>query len=367
VVNISDPGGTFVHQDIFFSDGYTLVSEEVNDTNFIKINFRLDLINSGNPINPDDKCDILTSFNDLGFYSVFGFIDSRDLITESGEFEISLFDDNPDLASLVFNDPRINISTSNSVGIPMEIELDSVIATSSRDGSTIELAFTEGHPFVIGAPGIDQMGERVETEININKNTSNINELLASAPSKITYKIFARTEEGNMEDQHFILDTSKLDVALEILLPLDFKSSGFAFNDTLEFEVGEEGVDTSLIKFAQVSVTTLNELPLELELQVYLLDSTHALVDSIFDGDAIILGASEVDVQGNLTQAVEETNSIAFPAEKLEKLKDVAYMQVEARMITSGLGDQFVKLYSDYSLDFEISMSANFRINTREL
>ena len=367
VIDISDADGSFVDQQIFLSDGYVIQSAEVNDTNFVKINFRLDLINSGSPINPDDVCDIQTSFNDMDFYSVFGFIDSRNLITESGSFEIPLFEDNPDLASIIFNDPRINIFISSSVGIPMEVELDNVIAISSRDGSTVELSFSEGHPFLIDGPDINHMGERVESEISINNLTSNIDDLLASAPSEISYEITGRTAAGTINDQHFILDTSKLDLALEFLLPLDFKSAGFAFHDTLDFEVGEEGVDTSMIKLAQVSLTTVNELPIELEFQVYLLDINYAIIDSIFDGDAIILGASLVDDQGMLTQAVEETSSVTFTAEKLGKLQDVFYMRVEARMITSELGEQFVKIYSDYSLDFKLSMVANFRINTREL
>ncbi len=367
VIEISDAGGSFMDQQTFQLDGYLLQTTEVNDTSFIHINFKLDLINSGNPVNPDDFCSIQANFTNLGFYSVFGYIDSRDLITEGGSFEISIFEENPDLASIIFNDPRINIFTSSSVGIPLEVELSNVIATSSRDGSTVELVFTEGHPFQLSAPDIAQMGERVESEININKNTCNIDELLASAPSDITFSIIGRTAAGSGEDQHFILDTSKIDLALEILLPLDFKSTGFAFEDTMEFDVGEEGIDTSMIKLAQVSVTTLNELPIELALQVYLLDEFHEMVDSIFDQDVVILGASEVDVDGKLVQATEESNQVNFPAEKLGKLGEVRYMQVEARLITSELGDRFVKLYSDYTLDFEISMLANIRINTREL
>lgn len=366
MIEISDLSGTFVDQQIFQSDGYFLTVTEENDTSFI-IHFKLDLINSGNVINPDDECEILTSFENIGFYRAFGYVASRDLITEDGAFAITFFEENPDMASLIFNDPQINIYISNSLGIPMEVELDNVIATSSRDGSTIELAFTEGHPFQIDAPGIEEIGSRAESEVNINKNTCNIDELLASAPSEITYQIIGRTQAGTQDEEHFVLDTSVFDLELEFLLPMDFKSTGFAFEDTLEFEVGEEGVDTSLVKFAQVSVTTVNDLPIELELQVYLLDMSYAVLDSVFDADAVILGASQVDAQGKLTQATEEINSIIFPAEKLGKLEDVQYLQVVARMITSGAGQQFVKLYSDYELDFEISMFANLRINTREL
>ena len=153
VIEISDLSGSFVDQQIFLSDGYNLISRVENDTNYIQINFRLDLINSGNIINPDDQCEILTNFLDLDFYSVFGFIDSRDLITESGTFEIPLYSENPDLANLIFADPQLYIYISNSVGIPVEVEINQMTATSSIDGSTLDLVITEGHPFQILASG----------------------------------------------------------------------------------------------------------------------------------------------------------------------------------------------------------------------
>lgn len=366
VIEISDPGGSFDTTQVFLSDGYYIKNEEINDTNFVKINYRLDLINSGSIINPDDLCEILTNFNDMDFYSVFGYIDSRDLIEESGSFEISLFEENPDLAAIVFNDPRINILASNSIGIPMEVELDSVFATSSRDGSSLELSFTKGHPFLIGAPGIDQQGESVESAIGINKDSSNIDAILASTPSMISYKIIGRTEEGAVDDKHFILDDSKIDLSLEVLLPLDLKSSGYAFHDTLDFELTDT-VLINMIESAEVTVITRNELPIELGLQVYMMDINYVAFDSIFIDDNIILEASQVDDQGVLVQEMEEISKVTLSDDKVGKLQNATYLLVEARLITSEMGDKFVKFFSDYSLDFELSMSANFRINTREL
>ena len=366
VFEISDLTGDFTDQQIIIPDGYSLISTEIGDTSFVQINYKLELINSGNPVNPDDLCEILVSFENLDFYSVFGYIDSRNLINESGTVDIPLYADNPDLASLKFADPRINIYTASSVGIPFEVEFTNVIARAD-DGSSETLEFYEGHPFLIDAPDMGSIGTTVDTEININKETSNIDALLDIAPSSLSYEVTGRTEQGTEGDSHFVLDTSRFMLELEFLLPLDFKSTGFALKDTFDFEMGDEGVDTSLVKFAQVSVTTLNELPLELELQVYLLDFDHTIIDSIFGEDAVILGASQVDAQGILAQATEETNSVTFTTEKLGKLQEVYFMQVEARMITSELGDQFVKLFSQYMLDFEISILANFRINTREL
>lgn len=365
-IEIDDLSGGFIDSVIFSSDGFCIEPFVQNDTNMIQIDFDLALINSGNPINPDEQCVIKTSFLDLYFYGVYGYIDSRDLIDETGSVDIPLYADNPDLASLIFKDPRINLSTSSSVGIPFEVEFDSVIATAA-DGTEETLILDGGNLLNILAPKLDRIGDTVNTYIPINNTNSNIQDFLAIGPAGISYSVKGRTEPGTGDETHFILDISKFLLELEFLLPLDFKSSGFSLQDTLEFELGEDGIDTSLVKFAQVNMTTVNKLPIELMLQVYLLDETYAVIDSVFGADAVLLGASVVDTEGKLVQDTEETNSVIFPADKLGRLENVSYMLVEARMITSSGGEQFVKLYSHYSLDFKITMLANFRINTREL
>lgn len=366
VFEISDMSGGFIDQQIYNTDGYFLETSESNDTSYIEINFDLALINSGNPINPDDECEILTSFEDLDFYKVFGYIESRDLINEVGSIDIPLYENNPDLANLIFADPRINLFISNSVGVPMEVEMDSVIATSSRDGTRTELTFTGEYPFQIGAPTTEQMGERVESEININRNTSNIDELLASAPSHMTYNVIGRTSPDAGVSQHFVLDTSVLDLAMEFVMPLDFKCSEYSLEDTIEFGLGEEGIDTSFVRQLEIDLTTLNELPLQMEVQVYFMDGSYTVLDSLFTDMSVLLEAATVDADGKLLQAMEETNTAAFSSDKLGKLEDTAYAVIQARLLTSGGGDQFVKLYTHYTLDFELAIYGKFRLNTRE-
>ena len=108
-------------------------------------------------------------------------------------------------------------------------------------------------------------------------------------------------------------------------------------------------------------------MPVELDLQLLLLDDAHLVVDSVFEQEGVFLLSSEVDVDGKLLSASEQTNEVHFPAEKLGKLEQVRFMVVVARLVTSGQGEEYVKFYSNYSLDFEISLHASFRINTQEL
>jgi hypothetical protein len=363
---VDDTSGNFQISTSLPADSFLLDPLVRNDSNLIIMQFDLGMINSGYPINPGEFCRVQSSLHDANFYEAYGFIDTRDLIDQSGALEVPLWEEIPDLHSIEFADPRIEFTSSNSFGIPFAVDFDSVIATGA-EGEQVELLLDGGNTLEFLAPGMAQIGETVTTHILINNSTSNIQEFLATAPSSVSYKVKGHTSVTGDDTTHFVLDQSQLDISIEFLLPMDFKSTGFAMSDTMNFELSEEGIDTSMVKNAEVSITTLNELPLELMLQVLLLDTNYAVVDSVFDDNAPILAAALVDSDGITTEGAEETNTIEFPAEKLGKLDRVLYMQVRARLLTSNNGSQFVKLYTRYTLDFEISMKANVRINTRKL
>jgi hypothetical protein len=362
----SDVSGIFENTARVLTDYYFIETFEKGDSNVIQIDFDLALTNSGNPVDPDDLCQIDLNFLDMGFYSVYGYIDSRNTFTESGSLEIPFYAENPDLAAVKFADPRINVFTTNFVGVPSVVTLNSLIS-NGLDGSTVTLEFYQGHPFIVSAPNLSEIGSSVSDEFHINRETSNFNELLSNTPTYLSYTVSGSTQQGTGDESHFALDTSRLIVETEFLLPLDFRSTRIAMEDTMEFEMGAPGIDTSMVRQVKLTMSTVNELPIKLDLQVYLLDEFYQVLDSVFGENVVILAASEVDQEGKLIQAGEEANTAIFPAEKLGKLEEIRYLQVQARMNTSELGSKDVKLYSDYSLDFKLSLFADLFINSREL
>jgi len=301
---------------------------------------------------------------DLGFYELYGYVDPDEVVTESGVLDIPIYADFPELTHLKVADPRINIFTESSLGIPFELTLDSVIATA-EDASTETLEIYEGHPFIIPAPTIDMVGETAYGEFYINNQTSNFQDLLNIAPHTLSYK--ATGDIGSQSQSHFLLDTSRFMTEMEFMLPLDLAFTEYSLSDTMEFELGEDGIDTSLVKKVVINLSTVNELPIELGLLVYLLDASSTVLDSLFDGDPVFLASSAVDEDGKLMFASETNHSIDFPAEKMGSLEDTEYLWIKARMVTAKSGVPFVKFYTDYSLDFEVSFYAELRINTREL
>lgn len=361
---ISDASGNYSWTESVDLDGYFLKADQQGDSSVFRLDYDFAVINSGNPVNPGDYCEVISSFLDMGFYELYGYVDPDEVVTESGELDIPIYADFPELSNLKVADPRINIFTGSSMGIPFELTLDSVIATA-EDGSTETLEIYEGHSFIIPAPDLDGIGETEYGEFYINNQTSNIQDLLNIAPHTLSYR--ATGNIGTQSQSHFLLDTSRFMTEVEFLLPLDLSITEFTLTDTLEFEPGEEGIDTSLIKHVVINLSTVNELPLELGLQVYLLDGSSMVLDSLFNGDPVFLSSSEVDSEGKLRLASEDSHSVDFPAEKMGVLEETEYIWIEARMVTAESGVPLVKFYSDYTLDFEISFYAEFKINSREL
>jgi len=362
-IMISETDGSFIWTDHLDLDSYYLTTDKMGDSVVFRMDYDLALINSGSPISPGDHCEINSNFLDMSFYSIYGLIDPGQIVSESGVLDIPIYADVPELSHLKLADPRINIFTENSLGLPFELELDSVIATAT-DGTTATLVLNE-HPFKIPAPDIAHVGETAYGEININNQTSNFQDLLNIAPSTLSYRVKGGLDQDYLD--HFVLDTSRFMVEAEFMLPLDLSFSEYALMDTFDFELGEDGIDTAIVKDVVISVSTINELPIELGLQIYMLDESYVVLDSVFDDDSVFLPSSEVDSEGKLLSASENKNSISFHTERLGSLEEVRFLKIEATLLTSGSGNQFVKFYSDYSLDFEISVYANLRINTREL
>lgn len=361
---ISDASGTYTWSESVDLDGYFLKTDQQGDSSVFRMDYDFALINSGNPVNPGDFCEINSNFLDMSFYELYGMVDPDEIVTESGVLDISIYADYPELTHLKLADPRISISTESSLGIPFELVLDSVIGTA-EDGSTETLELYEGHPFIIPAPTIDMIGETAYGAFYINNQTSNIQDLLNIAPHTLSYKVLG--DIGSQNPSHFLLDTSRFMTELEFLVPLDLAFTEYSLSDTLEFALGEEGVDTSFVKNVVIKLATVNELPIELGLQVYLLDISENILDSLFNGDPVFLASSEVDSEGKLLHASESSHNIDFPAEKLGTLEETEYIWIKARMHTAESGVPFVKFYSDYSLDFDISFFAELRINSGEL
>ncbi|MFZ5941955.1 MAG: hypothetical protein ACOYXB_15410 [Bacteroidota bacterium] len=362
-IKISSADGSFAFNDNYSMADYSLhFLGKGNDSIYLPVDYELFLINSGAGIGPGEECFITMSFEQMDFRNVYGLIGQKEVLNEHIDLTIDFYDVVADLANIYFYDPQMNIYALNSYGVPVELELRDVFAYSEAHGTTTQLTFTDGGIFSIDAPDIEAIGTTVESVFMVNRSTSNIDEFLASSPNQVYFDMVANTIETTTEN--FLTDSSYLTLIVEVEMPMWLRSDGYTIRDTIEEINLEEtlGGDLSFIEEARLKLNTVNEWPLEVEIQVYFHDQDMNLIDSLFADPLPVLAASNVNGDGELLTPTAMQNLVVYSGSDLMNLKDARFIVFKAHAITSDDGTSYVKLLSDYKVKYDLSLQADFRL-----
>ncbi len=369
---ISEPDGMYDSLSTYPMEGYTLYVQEDAGTAFLRINYNLTLIKeAGNGVTLGDRADIETSFDDMEFSHIYGFVSDREVLNVNQTLSLGFFDIASALKDITLKAPEFNLHVDNSYGIPMEIDLSNITARSTSEGTTLPLIFDHDSlkTFNVDAPSIEQLGQTVNSIHYINGDNSNLEEILASSPNKLDFDIIANT--GTTPGvQNFILDTSKMDIIIEVVLPMWLQTGGYTMQDTIDMDIGSIVGDLNFVDSAWITMKYVNELPLEVRLQGYFLNSAEVVLDSLFsEGTVALLEAAQVDENGEIVEELltEETFVIEMTGEQMANLSDATLLWFKADASTTDNGTKFVKFYSHYELSYKLFIEAYFSINTTEM
>jgi hypothetical protein len=369
---ISQEDGTFEQFSDYDLSGYKMVMDLVNDKAVAVINFNLTLIKSAAGISVDEEAAAILTFEDIKFSSVFGHIAPREITDINETIEIVFFNSLDEVPEIYFADPQFNITVHNSFGIPISLEINTFTTRSFIDGTFSDLIFKNDtmNPYHVDAPTIDQLGQVVSTERHFNKATTNIDELLSTVPDRIDLSFTASS--GNppgSTDQNFLLDTSKIELEAEVVLPIWFSTTGYTLRDTLDIALDSLLANLDFIESLGFRLTTTNQWPLELSAQIYFLNNLDERIDSLFEDQTVIIDADPIDAEGALDNSLLAPHivEVQIAAEELEDLEDATTMMLVIKAITAEDGDRTVKFYSMYMLDYQLSVNADFRVNSSEI
>ncbi len=372
VVQISSADGSFTMNKLIDVAGYDLYFDNsLPDSTLLPVNFELKLINSGAPINAGETCEITMNFSDLDFFAAFGYIGDYQFLSDSGEIELEFFKEFPE-GNIRFENPQFIFNIRNSFGVPIQGELFNLSGTSTESGQTVDIAFDPGYmPFTVEAPSLTEIGQSKFTVFTVSGENSTIPDAIEIKPDLVTYGVRAGADPGSAtERNHFVLDTSRIDVDYEIVVPLWLSASGLSFEeDSMDFDFEEDFGDVSdHLNSLTFRVEVDNWLPLDVDLQVYFLDELYTMVDSLFDSPERILGSdpASLDADGKITSPENKVTEIVFEKDDLDKLTPAKFMKLSLALATTDQGVPSVKIYSFYTIDFNLAIRANFRLNSRD-
>lgn len=299
---------------------------------------------------PDTLASVLLSIRDLEFTYAEGYLGN--FIHQGGRDTILIdFFDNWTQGNVYFDDPTVTFFIENSFGIPTRsiVNVFNIITVNDEILPLESPYVTNGINFPY--PTIDQVGQTKTERFVFNKGNSNIDVILGAGPVAVDYDVNALTNpDSDPNIRGFITDESYYRVRVEVELPLHGRAAGFAAADTLDLNLG----DLSEVDFATFQLYTLNELPLDVELQAYFLDEGGAVLDSLFSGRQLVVQGAPVDAAGFSSSSAGKVNEVAFSEARFSRIKNARKVALHGSFSTTNNQSQSIKVLADQNIRIKL-------------
>lgn len=322
-------------------------------TNTLTFAITATITDTGQPIDNTHSLDCSFAMSSLGFRGLFGNVDTRTFPLDTDSINVDVFGDES-TGSIEFLSPVVRLDVQNSFGLPVGFDIQN-ITVIEQDNSTTPLTgpavSAPANPYLLNGPSYSEIGQSLTTQIDINRENSNLAQLFSSMPYYLQYQ-FGAVLDPPASTPNFVLDNSRLAVGVHLELPFHGRISALTISEQYDFA----GLGIDEIREGVVRVKSVNELPLDASVQVYFVDISGTILDSLFTDPSIIEGA-QVDAEGFTRESAEVITEVPVTQAKVDRINEAEYLLVRAEMYTTNQGTVPVKL----SISDQIHVSIGFQ------
>ena len=342
---------------------FDMTSGGAPDNQFI-INYDVTINGSATAPGGAEQVAVSLSMNNMLFSKIFGDIGQQNLSIATDTIDLSIFTNSvAGGGSFTLANPSVKITLSNSFGVPIGAHL------STFEGYNPGVNFypITGFPDPLPIPSptftpINQVGQTLVDSFQLDKTNSNIVTILNNTPKQIIYKVDAKSNPAGATHNNFILDTSHFKIDVEFDLPLYGTAKNFMLVDTTAFSFSQNIPDQ--VESGIIRTYNANGFPMDIDLQVYFVDSLYTKLDSlVIIPNFILLKSGVVNLTtGRVTSPTETIYDATFDKTRLQKLKNATKIIIHAIASTTNAGTTDVKIYSDYKLDVKLGVQLQLHI-----
>jgi hypothetical protein len=253
------------------------------------------------------------------------------------------------------SNPSIKVIYSNSFGIPIQVNLN---ATGIRASQVVNLGLS---PFTIEYP--TSLADReVSATFSVTRDNSSLPDLISLPPEEIEYSVSGKMNPLGFTGvrDNYIFGNSRLVASVEVEVPMELWINNLQLTDTvdnfLKIEDDEGPFNPEDMDLFRLDIKASNGFPLGASLRLMLYDSLSGAVNSTIDASNLILPAP-VDASGKVTAPMESSTSIEFDKAFFEASKQSDKIIFMFTLNTTGEGSKDVRIYSDYSISFNASVT----------
>ncbi len=321
------------------ANGKIDLTDNGTNTNTITFNVKAVITSTGQAVNVSQSLTCSFDLNDLGFSGLFGDLGTRSTTFDEKGLNVDVFD-NAFKGTVQLLSPSLRLDMINSFGLPIGFGIRNI--TGTRDGlPTVVLSgpvvSAPLNPYLIAAPSYAQVGQAMTTSINIAPNNSNLPALISSLPKFISYGFDVSLNPAGA-NKNFVLSTSKLEVGLHMELPFHGQVNQVVLQKRYDFSgLGIDDVNNSKIK-----LKTTNESPLDVSIQIYFVDTSGDVLDSLFKNPSILKGAP-VGADGFTNGSADVTLESTITQAQIDRIENAEFIDMKATVYTTNKGTVPVK------------------------
>jgi len=302
-------------------------------------------------VSKNDKVKLSMQFNEMNYEMLQGLFGQYVLKNMADTMLISLFD-GFEAGKIQFADPKYRLFIENSAGIPIQINSPKVISESLKGVKTKLSGSKIDQNIDIPFPSFSEFGTSKFFSFELNKSNSNIVEVINTSPNHFYKDIPASINSSLSSHENFLTQSSKVVVYDELELPFYGRTEAWTKDIVTDINIP----DVSLIDFLQLNLNISNGLPIDVMVQVYMLDTFDNVLDSFFDADQYLTKSGLLDASGRVISPTRNVTKLVLNHERLSDLDEIKKLKVRATIATADNGSKDVIIYQDYIFDIILSM-----------
>ena len=352
-------GITIVNVVIPLNDYYLKLDNSNGNNNQMEQNIKLSVTKTNNPDNTPYYFSLKQEIKSLHYYLAMGNFQQHSFNVDETTIPLDLYSTQIS-ANVFLEQSNLFLTFHNSYGIPTNITFNEFYA--ERDGVKLDLTSNLLPTLSINYPSFNNIGGEDTTIFHFDASNSNITDIIHLNPQKVVFSGIVTTNPLGSSVDNFVLDTSRISLDVKIEIPLYGKALHFVLHDTTNVNIGDSINNETGINKVTLNINSENGFPFDIDLQIYFADSLGNIVDSVFqDTDNILLAADVspapeyrvIEKKHNIKRVILNDSQI----QSYNKAKKII-MSIGAS--TTNSGQDVVKIYSDYSVDIEVSASVEY-------
>lgn len=341
--------------------GYKLVFDHSGGTNNkLPIQYSITVYHIGSPDFSPYNFSFDMAFQNQKYSKMFGYMNQKDFLFPMDTLTIAIFK-NSWFGNFMLEDPRLIIRILNSFGFPLDLTWSTIEGVNPKTPTSMALT---GLPNPLNVTTPSFVGEVAETSYYLDKNNSNIKDVVNIIPHYFVYMFEGQANPSGIYTPNFVLDTSRFKVGIEMEMPLYGSAWDFVIEDTndLQFDRIDELV------YINFKINILNGFPIDALMQIFIADSLGNPLDSLFSAPQYIVQSANVGPAPDyrVTTPTLRYTEVNLSQQRLSNLYNARKIITRATLNTKNNGLDLMKIYSDYIIDVRLAAQAQLRVDLNE-